>query len=83
MIYEYFKVSDTDESVVDFNDILMVAVKNESVQPFNTRLDDAIIAMKKKKKADDGIFGIFVLSSAFYGQNGKSIAVSVHSRYCL
>ena len=81
MIYEYFKVSDTDESVVDFNDILKVAVKNESVQPFNTRLDDAIIAMEKKP-ADDGTFGIFVLSSAFYGQNGKSIAVSVHSRYC-
>ena len=31
MIYEYFKVSDTDESVLDLNGILKVEVKDDSV----------------------------------------------------
>ena len=37
MIYEYFKVSDTDESVFDFNEIiLLVEFKNDSVQSYIT-----------------------------------------------
>ena len=37
MICEYLKVSDTDESVLDLNEILKDAVKNDNVQSFNTR----------------------------------------------
>ena len=44
-IYECFKVSDTDESVLYFYEILKVEVKNDTIQPFNTRWD---IAMKKQ-----------------------------------
>ena len=48
MIYEYFKVSGADESVLDFNEILKAEFKNDNVQSFNTRWDETIIAMKKQ-----------------------------------
>ena len=37
MIYEYFKVSDTDESVLDLNAILKVELKDDNVQSLSTR----------------------------------------------
>ena len=48
MIYKSFKVSDADESVLDHNEILMVELKNDNVQSFNTRWNETIIAMKKQ-----------------------------------
>ena len=48
MIYEDFKVSDFDESVVDLNEILKVDSKNENVKSLNTRWDDTLIARKKQ-----------------------------------
>ena len=36
MICEYWKVSDTDESVLDPNEILKVELKNDKAQPFST-----------------------------------------------
>ena len=48
MIHEYFKVSDTDESVLDFNEILKVELKNYNVHSFNTRWEEPIIAMKRQ-----------------------------------
>ena len=47
MINEYFKANDTDESVLDLNEILKVELKNDCVQSFNTRWDETIITMKK------------------------------------
>ena len=37
MIREYFKVSDTDESLLDRNEILKVGSKNDNVESFSTR----------------------------------------------
>ena len=48
MIYEDFKVSDTDESVLDLSQILMVILRSDSAQSFNTRWDETIITMKKQ-----------------------------------
>ena len=53
MIYEYFKVSDTDKSVVDLNEILKVEFKNDNWQSFNTRLDETIIAMRGSGPDDE------------------------------
>ena len=47
MIYKYLKVRDTNESVLDLNEILKVELKNDNVQSFNTRWVETIIAMKK------------------------------------
>ena len=48
MIYDYFKVSDTDESVFDFNEILKVELKTHNVQSIKTRWDETKIAMKRQ-----------------------------------
>ena len=46
MIYEYFKVIDTDDSVLDLVEILMVELNNDNVLSFNTRWDETIIAVR-------------------------------------
>ena len=48
MFFESLKVSDTDESVLDLNEILKVEMKNDNMQPFSTRWDETIIAMMKQ-----------------------------------
>ena len=48
MIYEYFKVSDTDESVLDLNDILKVEFKTDNIQSFNARWDENIFAIEEQ-----------------------------------
>ena len=52
MIYEYFKVSYTDESVLDFNGILKVELKIDSVQSISTRWEETMIAMKKQPEEE-------------------------------
>ena len=61
MMYEYFKVSDTDESVLDLNKILKTELKNDNVQACNTRWDETIIAMKKQP--DDEILEFCIIVS--------------------
>ena len=39
-IFEYFQVGDTVESVLSFNEILKVELKNDNVQSFSTRWDE-------------------------------------------
>ena len=56
MIYDNFKVLDTD----DLNEILKIELKNDNVQSFNTRWDEIIIAMKKQP--DDEMLEKCVLS---------------------
>ena len=46
MIYEYFKVSDEDESVLDLDEVCEVELKNENVQSFNARWGETVIAMR-------------------------------------
>ena len=79
MTYEYFKDSDTDESVLDLDEIFLRS--NDKVQSFNTRWDEAIIAMKKQP-SDEEILENVVLSSPSTVRTAKAIAVSAHSRYC-
>ena len=55
MIYEYSKVSDTVESVLDLNEIWKVELKSDIVQSIITRWDEIIIAMKKQP--DDEMLG--------------------------
>ena len=59
MIYEYFKVGETDESVLDVNEICKVEMKNDNVQSFNTRWDETIIVMKKQPDGE-------ILENLFY-----------------
>ena len=52
MIYEKFKVSDRDESVLDLNETFKVELKSDRVQSFNTCWVEIIA---KKKQRDDEI----------------------------
>ena len=70
MIYEYFKVSDTDESVLDPHEILKVELKNDNVQSVNTRWDETIISMKKQP--DDEILEYCFIVS-FKNQSNQGI----------
>ena len=48
MIYTNLKASDTDESVLDSNEIVNVGLESDIAQSFNTRLDEIIISMERK-----------------------------------
>ena len=77
MIQEYFKVSDTDESVLDLNELLKVELKNDNVQSFNTRWEQTIIAMKKQP--DDEIVENFLnYRQLQQSRQLKPVTVSVH-----
>ena len=49
MIYTNLKASDTDESVLDINEIVNVELESDNVQSFNTRWGETIIAMEKNQ----------------------------------
>ena len=76
---EYFKVSDSDESVLDLNEILKGELKNDNVQSFNTRREETMVVMKKQP--DDDILEKRVFSEASTVRAARASAVSVDSRY--
>ena len=80
MIHKYFKVSDTDQCVLDLNENLKVELKNDNVQLFNTRWDETINAMRRQP--DEEILVFQKITPASTVRTAKAIAVSVHSRYC-
>ena len=55
----------TDESVLDFKETLKVELKNDSVQSFNTRWNETVIAMKKQPGED-------ILENIYYRQLQQS-----------
>ena len=80
MIYEFFKVSDANESVSDLNEVFKVELKNDTVQSFNTQ-------RRRNHNRDEaatrhGNSGQFILPSASTVKTEEAIAVSVHSRSC-
>ena len=40
MIYDHFKISETGEALLDFNDLLSVQLKSDNVQRFDTKWDE-------------------------------------------
>ena len=61
MICECLKVSDTDESVLDLNEILKVDLKSENIQPLNTRWDETMISIQLQPDEE-------MLENLFYRQ---------------
>ena len=47
MIFDYFKISGTGESLFDFNDILRVLLKSDKVQGFDTSWDEVLLSMRR------------------------------------
>ena len=49
IIHEFCQIIETDESVLDLDEILKFEMVNDKVQSFNTRWHETIIAMKKSR----------------------------------
>ena len=48
MIYEHFKIIDTDGTVQDISDLLKIELRCDSVQTFDTKWDETITATHRQ-----------------------------------
>ena len=71
--HAYFKTRDTEESVLEFDEISKVELKKVNVQSFNTRWDETAIVIMKRH---DGEFFRNMLPSAL-GTFARSVISSV------
>ena len=47
LIYEYFRVTGTDDSVENYTDLFTIALRNDNIQEFDTRWDGLLLSMTK------------------------------------
>ena len=47
MIYEYFRVTGTDEFIVDFSDLVNAILLGDNIQGFDTRRDEVLLSIKE------------------------------------
>ena len=47
MIYDYFRVTGVNESVLDCADLFTVVLPNDDIQEFNTRCDEILFSMEQ------------------------------------
>ena len=45
--FKHHKISDMDGTVLDLSDLLKIEIKNDSLQSFDTKWDETVIAMRK------------------------------------
>ena len=47
LIYDYFRVTDVNESVLDYADFFRNVVRNHQIQEFDTRWDEILLSMEQ------------------------------------
>ena len=47
LIYDYFRVTGVNESVLDYADLFTVALRNDDIQEFDTRWDEILLSMEQ------------------------------------
>ena len=47
MIYDYFRVTDAHDAVLDYADLFSVTLHDDNIKEFDTRWDDVLLSMKK------------------------------------
>ena len=47
MIYDYLRVTGAHDTILDYADLLSIALRNDDVQEFDTRWDEIILSMTK------------------------------------
>ena len=52
MVHEHFKISDTDGTVLDISDLLIIELRVDSVQTFDTKWNETITATQKQPDVD-------------------------------
>ena len=52
MIYENFRVTGVDDSVLDYADLFSVVLRNDNIQDFYTRWDEILLSMEQFPRDD-------------------------------
>ena len=52
MIYDYFRVSGAHDTVVEYDDLFSINLRNDNVQEFDTRWDEILLSMTKVPSDD-------------------------------
>ena len=47
MIYDYFRVTDAHDTVLDYADLFSITLRNDDVQDFDTRWNEILLSMTK------------------------------------
>ena len=47
MIYDYFRVTGANDTVLDYTDLFSVGLRNDAVQEFDTRWDEILLSLTK------------------------------------
>ena len=47
MIYDYFRVTGVNDSVLDYADLFSVVLRNDNIQEFDTRWDKILLSMEQ------------------------------------
>ena len=48
MIYDYFRVTGAHDTVLDYADLILVTLRDDNIQEFDTRWDEVLLSMLKK-----------------------------------
>ena len=60
MIYDYFRVTGSHDTVLDYADLFSVTLHDDNVQEFDTRWDEVLLSMTKMP-SDDVLESLFKL----------------------
>ena len=60
LIYEYFRVTGTDDSVENYTDLFTIALRNDDIQVFDSKWDGILLSMTKIPH-DDILEGLYKL----------------------
>ena len=60
MIYEYFRVTGANDSVENYADLFTIALRNDDIQEFDSKLDGILLSMTKIP-SDDILEGLYKL----------------------
>ena len=48
MIYDYFRVTDAHDTVLDYADLFSVTLRDDNIQEYDSRWDEVLLSMSKK-----------------------------------
>ena len=67
MIYDYIRVTDAHDTVLDYADLFSVTLRDDNVQEFDTRWDEVLLS-KSKIPSDDILESLYKLRTREFAQ---------------
>ena len=77
MVYDYFWVTGTDDTVLDYADLITITLDNDDVQEFDTRLDE-ILLLWTKIPSDNILESLYALRKCESDQLKNIIGIVRH-----